>query len=207
MEFRSMKETITPRLSSSLWVRLCQNIKTVVLALTLTLVPTVQAEDWKETLKASLPLLGHRNWIVIADSAYPSQVSPGVKTIHTGATQEEVTAAVLQALAGTKHVKPTIIVDRELEYVPENDAPGISVYRDNLSRLLAGSEISKLPHDQIIAKLDEAGKTFHVLLLKTNMTLPYTSVFLQLECGYWNAASEKRLRALVPAPDTSTPEP
>lgn len=39
------------------------------------------------------------------------------------------------------------------------------------------------------------------------MTLPYTSVFLQLECGYWNAASEKRLRALVPALETSTPKP
>ena len=134
-------------------------------------------------------------------------MSPGVKTIDTGATQEEVTAAVLQALAGTKHVKPTIYVDRELEYVPENDAPGISAYRDKLAKLLAGSDISKLPHEQIIAKLDEAGKTFHVLLLKTKMTLPYTSVFLQLECGYWNAASEKRLRALVPALETSTPKP
>ena len=98
-------------------------------------------------------------------------------------------------------------MDRELEYVPENDAPGISAYRDKLAKLLTGSDISKLPHEQIIAKLDEAGKTFHVLLLKTKMTLPYTSVFLQLECGYWNAASEKRLRALVPALETSTPKP
>jgi hypothetical protein len=26
------------------------------------------------------------------------------------------------------------------------------------------------------------------------MTLPYTSVFLQLDCGYWNADQESRLR-------------
>ena len=202
-----MNQNTTHHLTVSPSLTICQAIKTVLLALTLTLVPTMQAEDWKETLQSSLPLLGHRNWIVIADSAYPLQVSPGVKTIDTGATQEEVTAAVLQALAGTKHVKPTIYVDRELEYVPENDAPGISAYRDKLAKLLTGSDISKLPHEQIIAKLDEAGKTFHVLLLKTKMTLPYTSVFLQLECGYWNAASEKRLRALVPALETSTPKP
>jgi len=174
-------------------------MKKLLFALALTLLPVLQAEDWKETLKISLPLLGHRNWIVIADSAYPWQVSPGVKTIDTGATQEEVTRTVLEALAGTKHVKPTIYIDHELEFVPEDAAPGVSAYRKNLAAILAGSEISKLPHEQIIAKLDEAGKTFHVLLLKTNMTIPYTSVFLQLECGYWNSDAEKRLRASLAA--------
>lgn len=168
-------------------------------ALALVLAPFVHAADWKETLKESLPLLGHRNWIVIADSAYPWQVSPGVRTIHTNATQEEVTRAVLQALAGTKHVKPTVFIDRELEFVTEADAPGISAYRARLAGLLAGAPVTKLPHETIIAKLDEAGKTFQVLLLKTNMTIPYTSVFLQLECGYWNAAAEQRLRAALSA--------
>jgi hypothetical protein len=173
--------------------------KYLLIALALVLAPFVRAADWKESLKESLPMLGHRNWIVIADSAYPWQVSPGVQTIYTGATQEEVTKAVLQALAGTKHVKPTVFIDRELEFVAEGDAPGISAYRDKLASILAGSEVTKLPHEAIIAKLDEAGKTFRVLLLKTNMTIPYTSVFLQLECGYWNAAAEQRLRAAIPA--------
>ena len=174
-------------------------IKHLLVALAIIVPPSVHASDWKKTLEESLPLLGHRNWIVIADSAYPWQVSPGVTTIHTGATQEEVTGTVLQVLARTKHVKPTIFIDRELEYVPEADARGISAFRENLTRLLSGAEITKLPHEQIIAKLDEAGKTFHILLLKTNMTIPYTSVFLQLECGYWNADAEKRIRAAMPA--------
>jgi hypothetical protein len=29
---------------------------------------------------------------------------------------------------------------------------------------------------------------------KTNLTLPYTSVFLQIDCGYWSADAERRLR-------------
>ena len=33
-----------------------------------------------------------------------------------------------------------------------------------------------------------------MLIIKTPMTLPYTSVFFQLECGYWNAESEQQLR-------------
>jgi hypothetical protein len=45
--------------------------------------------------------------------------------------------------------------------------------------------------------LDEAGKTFNVLILKTNLTLPYTSVFLELDCGYWSEEAEQRLRAAL----------
>ena len=51
-----------------------------------------------------------------------------------------------------------------------------------------------LPHEQIISKLDEAGKTFHILVLKSTMTIPYTSVFIRLDCGYWTEEQEKRLR-------------
>jgi hypothetical protein len=54
--------------------------------------------------------------------------------------------------------------------------------------------VQVLPHEQIIGKPDEAGKTFKVLLIKTPLTKPYTSVFFQLECGYWNAKAESELR-------------
>ena len=54
-----------------------------------------------------------------------------------------------------------------------------------------------LPHDQIISRLDSVGQMFRVLLIKTNMCIPYTSVFFELECGYWNAEAEKRLRAAM----------
>ena len=46
-----------------------------LLALILTIVPALHAEDWKRTLREELPLLGHRNWIVIADSAYQEQTN------------------------------------------------------------------------------------------------------------------------------------
>jgi hypothetical protein len=42
------------------------------------------AQDWKEQLRDELPLLGHRNWIAVVDSAYPLQNSPGIKMIATG---------------------------------------------------------------------------------------------------------------------------
>ena len=175
----------------------------ILTALVFGLLPSLRAGDWKQTLSESLPLLGHRNWIVVVDSAYPLQTSPGIQTIDTGSHQLAVVDAVLSALAKTKHVRPTVYIDKELAFVPEEDAKGISAYRTALaSRFATGNSATPLPHEEIIAKLDEAGKTFHVLVLKTTMVLPYTSVFFQLECGYWNADSEKKLREIIGAAGT-----
>ncbi len=143
-------------------------IKKFFLTLALIVAPRLHAaSDWQDTLAQSLPLLGHRNWIVVADYAYLWQVIPGVRTINTGASQLEVTQAVLKALTATRHVKPAVYVDHELAIVPEDAAPGISAYRADLAEVLDGVGVVKPPHEQIIAKLDEAGKTFHVILLKT----------------------------------------
>ena len=150
--------------------------------------------QWRENLEAAVPLLGHRNWIVIADAAYPWQTAPGIQTIATNANQLEVVRAVLRDLHHAEHVRPIIYTDAEMPHVTETDAKGITAYREELAKILGGQTVQSLPHEQIIAKLDEAGKTFHILLLKTTLTIPYTSVFLQLDCGYWNADAEKRLR-------------
>ena len=82
--------------------------------------------------------------------------------------------------------------------MPEKDAPGIQAYREELTKALGELPVTSLLHEQIIAKLDEAGKTFHILVLKTNLTLPYTSVFFQLQCGYWTAEAEANLEEYYP---------
>lgn len=170
-------------------------LSALALALPLMGVGVVKPEpSWREALHHQLPLLGHRNWIVIADSAYPWQTSPGIDTVETGADQLEVTKAVLAALGHTTHVRPTIYLDSELPFVPESDAKGVQAYRRDLAKVLGKHKATSLAHEKIIAKLDETGKTFHVLLLKTKLTIPYTSVFIQLDCGYWGDAAEKRLR-------------
>ncbi len=158
-----------------------------------------RAADWRARLAAELPLLGHRNWIAVVDSAYPLQTSEGIETIETDGDQLEVVRRVLHEVLKAPHLRPVVFTDAELKAVPEDDAPGVTYYRDSLDHFLeefnAGSlERQSLPHEQIISKLDEAGKTFHILVLKTRMTIPYTSVFLRLDCGYWTEEQEKRLR-------------
>ena len=61
---------------------------------------------------------------------------------------------------------------------------------------------TRLPHEQIIHKLDQAAEMFRVLILKTDGTIPYTSVFFELDCGYWNADAEQRLRQAMLVAET-----
>src|SRR5438105_2938044 len=44
----------------------------------------------EEILKDRLQLYGHRNWLVIADSAYPAQSRPAIETIVAGEEQTRV---------------------------------------------------------------------------------------------------------------------
>ena len=155
--------------------------------------------DWRGRVRQELPLMGHRNWIAVVDSAYPLQTSGGIETVETGNDQLDVVQAVLEDIRKSSHVRPVIFTDAELKAVPESDAAGVTAYRESLSQLLGGvkggkMEIQALPHEQIISKLDEAGKAFHILVLKTTMTIPYTSVFIRLDCGYWTEEQEKKLR-------------
>jgi len=150
--------------------------------------------DWRQLVEQELPLLGHRNWIVIVDSAYPLQSSPGVETVETSASQDEVVRTVLGDLSKSKHVAPDIYMDAELPFVPEQGAPGVTAYRTQLPSMIGSLPVQSLPHEQLIKMLADAGATFHILVLKTTLTIPYTSVFLRLDCKYWDAASEAALR-------------
>src|SRR5579884_3699827 len=117
--------------------------------------------DWRNRLHEQLPLLGHRNWIAIVDSAYPLQTSEGIETIETNGEQLEVVRRVLHDVAATAHLRPVVFTDAELQAVPEEDAPGVTYYRDSLNHFLdefnsGNVQRQSLPHEEIIAKLDEA---------------------------------------------------
>jgi hypothetical protein len=150
--------------------------------------------NWRELVAAYLPRLGHRNWIVIADAAYPAQSAPGIETIVTGASMTDVADYVFGELQQAKHVRPLVLFDEELAAVGEKDAPGVTALREGLKTRLKGVEVERLPHKKIIRQLADLGEVFEILLLKTTLTIPYTTLFIRLECGYWPEAAEKRLR-------------
>ena len=155
--------------------------------------------DWKVKVQEAIPLLGHRNWILVVDSAYPLQSSLGVETIDTDDGMVDVLRYVLGTINHSEHVRPDIFLDAELPFVPEEDAPGVSRHRAEIKDLLQPYNVASLPHDKIIANIDDAGKTFRILVLKTRITIPYSSVFIRLNCRYWSDDAEARLRARMNA--------
>jgi len=157
----------------------------------------VKEMTWQEKFVKTLLVFGHRNWILIADSAYPAQSRSSIETLATGENQLDLVKAVLEAIETCNHIRANVYLDTEMQYISEQDVEGIDQYRKDLKNLLADQIQMSLPHDQLIAKLDEVAQMFHVLVLKSELTLPYTSVFIELECGYWSAEKENRLQQAI----------
>ena len=153
------------------------------------------SSSWKTLLARRLPELGHRNWIGVVDSAYPLQTAPGVELVWTGADHFAVLKEVFGAVKKAPHVRPIVHLDAELARLPKSHAPTAPAFRKRLQALLGKEGAASLPHEELILKLDAAGQLFRILLFKTTLTLPYTSVFLELECGYWSAEAEQTLLA------------
>lgn len=157
-------------------------------------VSAAKAPTWMETLREYLPALGHRNWIVVADSAFPLQISPGIETIVTGEDHFAVLDKVLKMVDGAKHIRPKVWLDKELSFVPEELAPGADDARRRLDEALKGRGAQPVLHEDLIARLDQAGRTFKIVMVKTTLAVPYTTVFLELDCGYWSPADEAKMR-------------
>lgn len=148
---------------------------------------------WKVELDRLLPLLGHRNWILIVDKAYPLQGGGGISTLNTHRPIVEVLEYTLGKIAETKHLKPIVYRDREFDFMNDRLADGVSGLRQDFNRIM-DADSQTIPHDEIFAKLDAAAKLFQIVVLKTESLIPYTSVFIELDCRYWNPDAEKELR-------------
>jgi hypothetical protein len=154
----------------------------------------VSAPAWTDKLAGYIPALGHRNWIVVADSAFPLQISPGIETIVTGEDHFAVLGKVLKAVDGARHIRPKIWLDKELAFVTEDLAPGAEEAKRRLDETLKGRGALPILHEELIARLDQAGKAFKIVMVKTTLAVPYTSVFLELDCGYWPSENEAKMR-------------
>ena len=148
--------------------------------------------SWSEQLTALMPLLGHRNWIVITDMAYPLQSGEGIVTLFADEPYEQVLTEVKTKIDEAPHVFAHIWRDAEFSHIPEADVPGIDSLRARMASI-CGDEAQSLPHEQLIARLDEAGKLYTVVIIKTPLLVPYTTTFFELDCDYWDAARQQRL--------------
>lgn len=153
-----------------------------------------QGGGWRDALMTHTSQLGYRNWIVVAEASFPAHSRSGVRQITANEEIPAVVDEVLKTLERTEHVTPSIYVAREMGAVENDYAPGIDEFRKRLQGSLHARETTELEQQSLMTLMEDANKSFEVLVIRTNTALPYTSVFMELQPGYWNSDSESRLR-------------
>jgi len=149
------------------------------------------------TLRHELNYLGARNWIVVAEAAFPIQSRRGLRVIQIDGDIPNVVDGVEQVIEEKHHVKPRLYVTTEIGSVPYDYAPGIKNYSKQLKEALHGRETIQLDNAMLMRMLNDTSKTYRVLVIKTRTALPYSSVFMELGSGYWDAESESALRDVM----------
>lgn len=153
-----------------------------------------QENTWRAAVDSQATQLGYRNWIVIAEASFPAHNRSGVRQVAAPVDIPEALDYVLQALERTENVRPQVYLTRELRSVENDFAPGIDDMRKRIQTSLHGHEATELDQQSLLTLLEDANRSFDVLVIRTQTALPYSSVFLELKPGYWDADSEARLR-------------
>ncbi|HVZ26037.1 MAG TPA: hypothetical protein VG842_08285 [Sediminibacterium sp.] len=154
-------------------------------------------QNWQQEITQAMPMMGHRNWLLITDRAFPKQQAPGFHYISADQELLPVLQEVLQRLHSARHIRPVIFLDRELGYLTEQLVPGITSFRDSMKTALQAYPVQTILHDSVFTKMAVASRLFDIWVLKTTELKPYTSVFIELNCGYWSDENEKALRDIM----------
>ena len=146
--------------------------------------------------------MGHRNWILVVDKAYPAQSATGIEVVNTGKELPGVLSETLTQLKKATHVMPVIYQDKELESLNNDLFPGVDTFKGAMHQQLSGYKVQAMLHDTVLARIGSTAANFKVLILKTETVIPYSSVFLELDCRYWGPEKERALRNVM-AGDTA----
>jgi D-ribose pyranose/furanose isomerase RbsD len=153
-----------------------------------------QNPPWHAAVERQAGQLGYRNWIVIAEASFPAHNRPGTRQVSASVGVPEALDYVLNTLEQTENVRPQIYLTRELRSVENDFAPGIDELRKKIQGALHGHEATELEQQSLLTLLEDANRSFDVLVIRTSTALPYSSVFIELQPGYWDVDSETRLR-------------
>jgi hypothetical protein len=154
----------------------------------------VEPPPWGEVVSREVNALGIQNWIIVAESSFPVVSRRGVRTLVVDAEVPEVVDYVVNELEKSETVTPSFSTARELPFVKNDNAPGIDEFRRLLKDSLHGHQVREMEHRSLSLLAHSDSAKYAVLVLKTKSALPYSSVFIELDSGYWDRDSEDKLR-------------
>ena len=159
---------------------------------------------WKDDLRSEVQALGYRNWIVIADAAFPFHNRVGVRTVVAPVETPEIVRELVATIDERQHIKPQFYTARELRSVKNSQAPGVDQFRKDLKGALSSYPPRELDSITLNKLLQSTSDTYAVLVIKTQTALPYSSVFIELDSGYWDIETEQELRESIKKKENST---
>lgn len=163
-----------------------------------------QQARWNKSLGHEISELGAYNWIIIADAAYPAPGRPEAHMILSPNEIPETLENTLQVIENSAHLRPRIYLTRESFQIDDSTAPGISFHKMEITQALHGHPNQKLSERSLESMLRHSINGNRILIIKTPTTLPYASIYIELESGYWDGDSETTLRTSTKTPSSNS---
>lgn len=168
--------------------------------------PPEEPPPWGASVSREVKALGASNWIIVAESSFPVISRRGVRTMVVDAEIPELVDFIVNDLESTSNVTARFSMARELPYVSNDTAPGADEFRKLLNEALHGHPVQQMDHRSLTLLAHSDVSKYAVLVLKTRTTLPYSNVFIELDSGYWDRASEDQLRKDMNAAQNPVPQ-
>ena len=156
--------------------------------------PDRTAPVWAGTVEREVDALGIQNWIIVAESSFPVVTRGGVRTLVVDGEIPQIVDFIVNHLEKSETVTPAFNTARELSFVSNDRAPGIDSLREQLNKSLHGHQVRQMDNRALILLAHRDASKYAILVLKSKTSLPYSSVFIELDSGYWDRESEDRLR-------------
>ncbi len=156
--------------------------------------PDRTAPVWAGTVEREVDALGIQNWIIVAESSFPVVTRGGVRTLVVDGEIPQIVDFIVNHLEKSETVTPSFNTARELSFVSNDRAPGIDYLREQLNKSLHGHQVRQMDNRSLILLAHSDASKYAILVLKSKTSLPYSSVFIELDSGYWDRESEDRLR-------------
>ena len=89
---------------------------------------------------------------MVTDSAFPVYAAPGIETIVVNEDLPSVVKYVAKAISSTRHVRATVFLDQELQFIDERDYPGVSELRRQITALFSKDQVFSIPHAEAMSR-------------------------------------------------------
>lgn len=139
---------------------------------------------WAGMVEKEVDALGIQNWIVVAESSFPVVTRGGVRTFVVDGEIPQIVDFIVNHLEKSETVTPSFNTARELSFVSNDRAPGIDYLREQLNEALHGHRVRQMDNRSLTLLAQSDASKYAILVLKSKTSLPYSSVFIELDSGY-----------------------